>query len=159
MITFFRRLRSVRLIRLEQRSLSVGKNFGLAKTLYLDIIPLTDGKSILVKVIAWCCQAKSHSLKYYWLSYHQRDPLAFILEWCLLEYQDIIPKLSLKFTHLKLQPHRPGDSELRTAVMYRFQDRDFSAKSTQTHFALPFQVNYTSRSVKTVPYSHEHFAR
>ena len=33
MITFFRRLRSVRLIRLEQRSLSVGKNFGLAKTL------------------------------------------------------------------------------------------------------------------------------
>ena len=29
----FRRLRTVRLIRLEQRSLSVGKNFGLAKTL------------------------------------------------------------------------------------------------------------------------------
>ena len=33
MITFFRRSRWVRLIRLEQRSLSVGKNFGLAKTL------------------------------------------------------------------------------------------------------------------------------
>ena len=32
-MTFFRRLRSVRLIRLEQRSLLVGKNFGLAKTL------------------------------------------------------------------------------------------------------------------------------
>ena len=32
-ITFFRRLRSVRLIRREQGSLSVGKNFGLAKTL------------------------------------------------------------------------------------------------------------------------------
>ena len=32
-IIFFRRLRSVRLIGLEQRSLSVGKNFGLAKTL------------------------------------------------------------------------------------------------------------------------------
>ena len=32
-VIFFRRLQSVRLIRLEQRSLSVGKNFGLAKTL------------------------------------------------------------------------------------------------------------------------------
>ena len=32
-ISFFRRGRSVRLIWLEQRSLSVGKNFGLAKTL------------------------------------------------------------------------------------------------------------------------------
>ena len=35
-MTFFQRLRSVRLIRLEQRSLSVGKNFGLAKTLIYD---------------------------------------------------------------------------------------------------------------------------
>ena len=32
-ISFFRRLWSVRLIRREQGSLSVGKNFGLAKTL------------------------------------------------------------------------------------------------------------------------------
>ena len=33
MITLFWRGRTVRLIRLEKRSLSVGKNFGLAKTL------------------------------------------------------------------------------------------------------------------------------
>ena len=42
MITLFWRGRSVRLIRLEKRSLSVGKNFGLAKTLFHvvdDFIP------------------------------------------------------------------------------------------------------------------------
>ena len=37
-ITLFRRKRSVRLIWLEKRSLSVGKNFGLAKTLPLHFL-------------------------------------------------------------------------------------------------------------------------
>ena len=38
MITLFWRGRSVCLIRLEKRSLSVGKNFGLAKTLPLGML-------------------------------------------------------------------------------------------------------------------------
>ena len=42
-LAFFRRGRSVRLIRLEKRSLSVGKNFGLAKTLVTCVCLCVSG--------------------------------------------------------------------------------------------------------------------
>lgn len=44
-------------------------------------------------------------------------------------------------------------------LVYILQDSCFNEKAQQTHFELPFQVNYMGRSVRTVPYSHTDFAR
>jgi hypothetical protein len=39
------------------------------------------------------------------------------------------------------------------------QSKDFQRNCSQTHFKLPFQVNYAAQSCETVPYSHKDFAR
>ena len=56
----------------------------------------------------------------------------------------------------------PGSSDyviVRNIDDFFGEDSGFVTSKVQTHFELPFQVNYFSRSFKTVPFTHEDFPR
>ena len=70
-------------------------------------LDLTDDKSKLVQVMAWCRQATSHYLSQCWPRSMSPNGITGP-QWVKLS----IPEMSLKITNLELQPYLPGANEL-----------------------------------------------